>query len=89
MNDILRETIKLVPEQPGCYLYYDKDGEIIYVGKAKNLKRRVSSYFNKNHDSVKLKIMVPKIKRIEFIITNRSICKKKEDFLHYLSFFEI
>ena len=43
MNDTLKEAIKLVPEQPGCYLYYDKDGEIIYVGKAKNLKRRVYS----------------------------------------------
>ena len=60
MNDILKETIKLVPEQPGCYLYYDKEGEIIYVGKAKNLKRRVTSYFQKKHDSVKLKVMVPK-----------------------------
>ena len=44
MNETLKETIKLVPDQPGCYLYYDKDGEIIYVGKAKNLKRRVYSY---------------------------------------------
>ena len=40
MNTILEETIKLVPTNPGCYLYYNKDGEIIYVGKAKNLKRR-------------------------------------------------
>ena len=47
MNDTLKEAIKLVPELPGCYLYYDKEGQIIYVGKAKNLKRRVYSYFHK------------------------------------------
>ena len=61
MNDILRETIKLVPEQPGCYLYYDATGEIIYVGKAKNLKRRVYSYFHKQHESPKTNILVSQI----------------------------
>ena len=53
MNDILKETIKLVPEQPGCYLYYNNEGEIIYVGKAKNLKKRVYSYFHKQHENIK------------------------------------
>ena len=69
----IKEQLRLIPESPGSYQYYDKDGEIIYVGKAKNLKRRVSSYFNKKHDSVKLQIMVPQIEKIEFIITNSEI----------------
>jgi len=43
----LKQKLSLVPEKPGCYLHKDKDGNIIYVGKAKNLKRRVNSYFNK------------------------------------------
>ena len=70
MNDILRESIKLVPEQPGCYLYYDKDGEIIYVGKAKNLKRRVYSYFHKQHESAKTTVLVSQIEKLEYIITD-------------------
>ena len=70
MNEILQETIKLVPEQPGCYLYYDKDGEIIYVGKAKNLKRRVYSYFHKQHDSAKTTVLVSQIEKLEYIITD-------------------
>lgn len=73
MNDILRETIKLVPEQPGCYLYYDKDGQIIYVGKAKNLKRRVYSYFHKQHDSVKTNVLVSQIEKLEYIITDSEV----------------
>ena len=70
MNDSLLETIKLVPEQPGCYLYYNKDGEIIYVGKAKNLKKRVYSYFHKQHNSAKTAILVSQIKKLEYIITD-------------------
>lgn len=73
MNDILRETIKLVPEQPGCYLYYNADGEIIYVGKAKNLKRRVYSYFHKQHDSVKTTVLVSQIEKLEYIITDSEV----------------
>lgn len=73
MNDILQETIKLVPEQPGCYLYYDKDGEIIYVGKAKNLKRRVYSYFHKQHESVKTTVLVSQIEKLEYIITDSEV----------------
>lgn len=69
MTDI-SEQLKLLPEKPGSYRFLDKDETIIYVGKAKNLKRRVSSYFHKKHDSVKLKVMVPQIVKIEFIITN-------------------
>ena len=73
MNEALQETIKLVPSQPGCYLYYDKEGEIIYVGKAKNLKRRVYSYFHKQHDSVKTNVLVSQIERLEYIITDSEV----------------
>lgn len=73
MNEELRETIKLVPTQPGCYIYYNKEGEIIYVGKAKNLKRRVYSYFHKQHDSVKVTVLVSQIERMEYIITDSEV----------------
>ena len=69
----IKEQLRLIPESSGSYQFYDKDNTVIYVGKAKNLKRRVSSYFNKSHNSVKLKIMVPQIVKIEFIITNSEI----------------
>ncbi len=69
----IKEQLRLIPESSGSYQFYDKTDTIIYVGKAKNLKRRVSSYFNKKHDSVKLKVMVPQIVKIEFIITNSEI----------------
>lgn len=73
MNNILKETIKLVPTNPGCYLYYDKNGQIIYVGKAKNLKRRVYSYFHKQHDSVKTNVLVSQIEKLEYIITDSEV----------------
>lgn len=73
MNDSLAQTLKLLPDLPGCYLYYDSSGEIIYVGKAKNLKRRVKSYFNKTPDSPKLCALVPKIEKLEYIITNTEV----------------
>lgn len=69
----IKEQLRLIPELSGSYQFFDESGEIIYIGKAKNLKRRVSSYFNKKHDSAKLQIMVPKIKKIEFIITNSEL----------------
>ncbi len=69
----LREQLAYLPTCSGCYLYHDKNDEIIYVGKAKNLKRRVSSYFNKTHDSAKLNVLVPKIERIEYIVTDTEI----------------
>ncbi|MCH5245523.1 MAG: GIY-YIG nuclease family protein, partial [Muribaculaceae bacterium] len=47
----LKAKISILPSTPGVYMYYDKDGKVIYVGKAKNLKRRVSSYFNRTHES--------------------------------------
>ena len=69
----IKEQLRLIPELSGSYQFFDKDNTIIYVGKAKNLKRRVSSYFNKKHDSVKLAVMVPQIVKIEFIITNSEV----------------
>ena len=70
MNDKLQEHLKILPSLSGCYLYYNASGEIIYIGKAKNLKNRVKSYFNKKHDSAKLNILVPQIEKFEYIITN-------------------
>lgn len=73
MNDKLKESLKLLPSLPGCYIYYNKDNEIIYVGKAKILKRRVKSYFTKKHDSVKVQVLVSQIDRLEYIITNTEV----------------
>ena len=73
MNDNLKQTLKLLPSLPGCYIYYDKNNEVIYVGKAKILKRRVMSYFNRHHDSVKVNVLVSQIERLEYIITNTEV----------------
>lgn len=70
MNKKLQEKLKLLPNLPGCYLYHNSAGEIIYVGKAKILKNRVKSYFNKTPDSAKLGVLVPQIEDLEYIITN-------------------
>lgn len=66
----LQLQIKTLPNQPGVYQYFDKDGKILYVGKAKNLKKRVSSYFTKNHEYGKTKVLVKKIANIEHIVVN-------------------
>lgn len=73
MNETLKQTLKLLPSLPGCYLYYNKEGEIVYVGKAKILKRRVMSYFNRKHDSVKVNVLVSQIEKLEYIITNTEV----------------
>lgn len=73
MNENLKQTLKLLPSLPGCYIYYNKEGEVIYVGKAKILKRRVSSYFNRKHDSIKVNVLVSQIERLEYIITNTEV----------------
>lgn len=70
MNKTLSEKLKLLPSLPGCYLYHDSKGEIIYVGKAKILKNRVKSYFLKTLDTAKLNVLVPQIENLEYIITN-------------------
>ena len=62
--------IKSLPSQPGVYQYYDKNGQILYVGKAKNLKKRVSSYFTKNHENGKTKVLVKKIASIKHIVVS-------------------
>jgi excinuclease ABC subunit C len=64
----LNIKLKTLPENPGIYQYFDKTGEIIYVGKAKNLKKRVSSYFSKIHDDGKTNILVRKIVDIKYIV---------------------
>nr|WP_297308191.1 excinuclease ABC subunit UvrC [uncultured Flavobacterium sp.] len=64
----LELQIKTLPDAPGVYQYYDKDDKILYVGKAKNLKKRVSSYFNKLHDSSKTNVLVKKIVSIKHIV---------------------
>jgi len=66
---MLRDKLHLVPELPGCYLMHDKKGTIIYVGKAKKLKRRLSSYFNREHTG-KTKKLVSEIVDFEYIITS-------------------
>ena len=60
--------LQTLPNQPGVYQYYDADGTIIYVGKAKNLKKRVSSYFTKTHDNGKTRVLVNKIATIKHIV---------------------
>ncbi|MDR0824914.1 MAG: excinuclease ABC subunit UvrC [Prevotella sp.] len=71
LEQYLGNIIRNIPEKPGCYQYYDEKGVIIYVGKAKNLKRRVSSYFTKKHDdSPKTRILVSKIRDIKYIIVD-------------------
>jgi len=70
LNSELELQIKTLPNQPGVYQYYDKEGNILYIGKAKNLKKRVSSYFTKNHDYGKTKVLVKKISSIKHIVVN-------------------
>ena len=67
-NPTLELQIQTLPDGPGVYQYYDKEGKILYVGKAKNLKKRVSSYFNKIHDSAKTNVLVKKIVTIKHIV---------------------
>jgi len=68
VNPDLDLQLKTLPNQPGVYQYYDKDGGILYIGKAKNLKKRVSSYFTKNHDYGKTKVLVKKIASVKHIV---------------------
>ncbi len=67
-NPSLELQIQTLPDNPGVYQYYDKEGKILYVGKAKNLKKRVSSYFNKIHDTAKTNVLVKKIVTIKHIV---------------------
>ena len=72
MKMSVQSTIELqlrtLPDAPGVYQYFDKDSKILYVGKAKNLKKRVSSYFNKQHDTARINVLVKKIATIKHIV---------------------
>ncbi len=64
----LKAKISVLPDTPGVYTYYDKDGNVIYIGKAVNLKRRVSSYFTKQHDSLRTNLLVRAIADLSYIV---------------------
>src|SRR5690606_12190160 len=66
----LEIQLKTLPEQPGVYQYFDAEGTILYVGKAKNLKKRVSSYFTKTHENGKTRVLVKKIANIKHIVVD-------------------
>ena len=68
MTDALELQLKTLPESPGIYQYYDKESKLLYVGKAKNLKKRVTSYFTKTHDSGRIRVLVKNIASIEHIV---------------------
>ncbi len=70
ISDKIKSILKTIPTDPGVYRYYDDKGEIIYVGKAKNLKRRVHSYFNKQQQSKKVSVLVSRIDDIRFTVVN-------------------
>lgn len=76
LQEYLKGIVLNLPETPGCYQYLDEKGTIIYVGKAKNLKRRVSSYFNKDQQSNKTRLLVKKIRDIRYVVV-----KTEEDAL--------
>lgn len=68
LNIELKEKISILPDTPGVYMYKNAEGRIIYVGKAKNLKRRVSSYFNREHESVRTRLLVRAIADMNYIV---------------------
>lgn len=68
VNDQIKSSVTSLPDEPGIYQFYDKNGTIIYIGKAKRLKRRVASYFNKNHDNRKTILLVRNITEIKYIV---------------------
>ena len=70
MNDIIAEKLKLLPDEPGVYKMYDGSGEIIYVGKAVNLKNRVRQYFQHTPKPPKVEAMVSHIEDFQYIITS-------------------
>lgn len=67
-TDAVADKIAVMPSTPGVYMYYDSKGTVIYVGKAKNLKRRVSSYFNRTHDSLRTNLLVRSIADLKYIV---------------------
>jgi len=75
VSEKIELLLKTIPNNPGVYQYFDKEEKSIYVGKAKNLKKRVSSYFNKEHHDAKTRILVRKIENIEYIVVELRTCK--------------
>ena len=69
-TEYIKSIVNNLPDAPGCYQYLNDEGVIIYVGKAKNLKRRVSSYFNKEQQTMKTRLLVSKIADIKYIVVN-------------------
>jgi excinuclease ABC subunit C len=69
-RDTFTEIVPTIPHQPGCYKYYGADNELLYVGKAKDLRKRISSYFNKTVDNYKTRRLVSLIETIDFTVTN-------------------
>jgi excinuclease ABC subunit C len=67
-SEKIASILSVIPEKPGCYMHLDESGTIIYVGKAKNLKKRVSWYFNKTHDNDKTRVLVRKIRDIRYLV---------------------
>lgn len=67
-SEELKEKISILPDTPGVYMYFDAEGTVIYVGKAKNLKRRVSSYFNRTHDRLRTNLLVRAIADMKYIV---------------------
>lgn len=73
MNDRLNyitSLLSIIPEKPGCYQYYDAKGTVIYVGKAKNLRKRISSYFQKEHENRKTRVLVKQIYDLRYIVVD-------------------
>lgn len=72
-SEIIQVKLKVLPEKPGVYQFYNADDKIIYVGKAKNLKKRVSSYFNKNQENGKTRLLVKKIVDIKYLVVDTEL----------------
>jgi excinuclease ABC subunit C len=70
MTDEIKNTLAVIPNKPGCYQFLDEKGKVIYVGKAKDLKKRVSSYFVKTHENPKTRILVRHIRQIKYIVVD-------------------
>lgn len=77
IRDDLKMKVGLLPDSPGVYMYYDSEGKVIYVGKAKRLKRRVSSYFNRVHSVARTNVLVRNIRDLKYIVVD-----SEEDALH-------
>ncbi len=70
MTDEIKNTLTVIPNKPGCYQFLDEKGKVIYVGKAKDLKKRVSSYFVKAHEHPKTRILVRHIRQIKYVVVD-------------------